>query len=170
MKEPTTPEEVLALHKILRSDPQRYLKIVNGWINENPNNSHAYFDRHLAWMRIGELRRALDDVNKVVDLDPKSSSFQARADVYRHLGEYEKALEDYNHSEAMDPDQWDSFGLLYQAYCHARLGDEAAALACSARLPDDHWTPGMHGAPAGDKAAVADGLRRIAAEAPRRRL
>ena len=36
MKEPSTPEEVLELHKILRSDPQRYLEIVNDWICETP--------------------------------------------------------------------------------------------------------------------------------------
>ena len=58
MKEPTSSEEVLTLHKILRSDPQRYLQIVNEWIKENPTNYHAYFDRHLAWMKIGEPHRA----------------------------------------------------------------------------------------------------------------
>lgn len=170
MREPTTPDEFLELHKILRRDPQGYLKIVNQWIDENPRNSHAYFDRHLAWMRIGEPLQALEDINKVIELNPKSSSFQARGDDYRHLGQYEKALEDYTRGEAMDPAQWDSFALLYQADCHARLGDEASALACCARLPDDHWTPGMQGAPAGDKEAVADGLRRLAAEARRRRV
>ena len=35
IKEPTTPEETLALHEILRSDPQRYLRIVNEWLDEN---------------------------------------------------------------------------------------------------------------------------------------
>lgn len=170
MREPTTPEEVLALHKVLRSDPQRYLDIVNKWIVENPKNSHAYYDRHLGWMQIGEPQRALEDLNRVIERDPDPTAFKARGDVYRYLGEYQKALEDYAHGEAMDPDQWDSFGSLYQADSHARLGDEAAALAYCARLPDDHWTPGMRGAPAGDKAAVADALRRIAAEARRRRL
>lgn len=59
MKEPTTPDEVKAFHKLLRSDAQRCLQIVNGWIAENPTNSHAYFDRYLVWMKIGEPRRAL---------------------------------------------------------------------------------------------------------------
>jgi len=36
-------------------------------------------------------------------------------------------------------------------------------------LPDDFWTPGLDGAPAGDKAQVAEQLRRIAAEARRAR-
>jgi hypothetical protein len=66
MKEPRTAAETLALHKILRSDPQRYLSIVDEWIQDNPENPHAYFDRYLAWMKVGEPLRALGDLNKVI--------------------------------------------------------------------------------------------------------
>jgi len=171
MKEPTTPDEVLALHKILRSDPQRYLQIVNQWIEANPENPHAYFDRHQAWMRIGEPLRALDDLNKAIDLKRQPTSLEARGEVYRYLGEYEKALADYHAAEAMDPAQWqeDAFGLLFQADAHARLGDEEEALVCCARLPEDFWTPGLNDAPAGDKVGVAARLKLIAAEARRAR-
>lgn len=172
MKEPTTPEEVMVLHKILRSDPQRYLRIVNGWIGKNPANSHAYFERHLAWMKIGEPRRALDDLNKVVELDPDQVSLKSRAEVYRHLGEYENALRDFARAESLNLAKWedDGFGLLFQADCHARLGNEAAALACCSRLPDDFWTPGLDGAPGGGKVDIAEKLRHIAAEARRKRV
>jgi tetratricopeptide (TPR) repeat protein len=170
MKEPTTPEEILDFHKVLRSDPQRYLSIVNRWIQNNPDNSHAYFDRHFAWMKIGEPHRALEDLNKVIELSPQPAAFRSRGEVYRHLGEYTKALADFDHAEALNPAQWDetAFGLLYQADCYARLGNEASALAQCARLPDDFWTPGLNGAPAGDKGQVAEQLRRVAAAAQRR--
>jgi tetratricopeptide (TPR) repeat protein len=172
MKEPTTAEEVKVLHELLRSDTERYLQIVNGWIEENPGNSHAYFDRHMAWIKLGEPQRALADLCMAIQLDPKPVSFWARGDVYRCLGEYEKALEDLGRAEAINPAQWteDAFGLVSQADCHARLGDEAAALACCARLPDDFWTGSMEGAPGGSKAEIADKLRLIAAEARRRRV
>jgi len=49
------------------------------------------------------------------------------------------------------------------------LGNEAAALAYCARLPDDFWTGSIEGAPGGSKAEIADKLRLIAAEAQRRR-
>jgi tetratricopeptide (TPR) repeat protein len=173
--DPTTPEELLAAHKILRADPQRYLRIVNEWIRENPTNSHAYFSRHLAWMHVGEPRRALDDLNKVIGFEGEHDpmSLMSRGLVYRHLGEYEKALEDLDRGEAIDPKQWEEdivFGLLYQADLHARLGNEASALACCARLPDDFWTPGIRGAPGGGKAEIADKLRRIAADARDKRV
>jgi tetratricopeptide (TPR) repeat protein len=171
MKEPTTSDEVEALHKLLRSDPQRFLQIVNDWINENPQNPHAYFDRHMAWMTLGEPRRALNDLSKVIQLDPEPVAFRSRGQAYRHIGEYEEALKDFGRGEAIDPTQWqeDAFGLLYQADCHARLGNEAAALACCARLRDDFWTPGLDGAPSGGKAEIAEKLRRIAADARGRR-
>ena len=171
IKEPTTPDETLALHKILRSDPQRYLRIVNEWLDENPTNAHAYFSRHFAWMKIGEPRRALDDLNRVVRLDPDVSAFFSRGLVHRHLGKYDLACEDFDSGEAIDPRQWqdDVFGVYYQADVHARLGNEASALACCARLPDDFWTPGINGAPAGGKAEIANELRSIAAEAQRKR-
>ena len=173
MKEPTSPEEVLILHKLLRSDPQRYLRIVNEWIRDNTRNFNAYFSRHFAWMEIGEPQRALDDLNKVIELEsePDPMSFWSRGLVYRHLGEYEKALEDFDRGEAINPKRWEEdivFGLLYQADTHARLGNEASALAYCARLPDDFWTPGVYGAPGGGKADIADKLRRIAADARRK--
>jgi tetratricopeptide (TPR) repeat protein len=172
MKEPRTPAETLEMHKILRSDPQCYLRIVNEWIQDNPENPHAYFDRHFAWMKIGEPQRALGDLNKVIELKPDMVSFLSRGEVHRHLGEYEKALEDFDRGEAIDPVEWQgtAFGPLYQADVHARLGNESAALACCARLPDDFWTPGIQGAPAGGKTDIAAELRRRAAEARRRRI
>jgi len=173
VKEPTTADELLAMHKMLRSDPQRYLRIVNEWINKNPANSHAYFDRHFAWMQMDEPRRALEDLNTAIGLksEPDPMSFWSRGLVYRHLGEYEKALEDFDRGEAINPKRWEEdivFGLLYQADTHARLGNEASALAYCARLPDDFWTPGVYGAPGGGKADIADKLRRIAADARRK--
>jgi tetratricopeptide (TPR) repeat protein len=168
--EPTTPEELLAAHKILRADPQRYLRIVNEWISKDPTNSHAYFSRHLAWMHVGEPRRALDDLNRAIGFEGQHDpmSLMSRGEVYRHLGEYDNALKDFDHAEAIDPRQWEKdivFGLLFQADLHARLGNESAALASCARLPDDFWTPGIHGMPSGGKADIADKLRRTAADA-----
>ena len=173
MKQPTTLDEIAALHELLRSDPQRYLRIVNRWIAEDPKDSSAYFSRHFAWEKIGAPREAIDDLNKVAELEPKPQpiTFLARAHIYRHLGEYQKAIEDFNRAEAIDPVEWrdSAFGPFFQADTHARLGDEAAALAYCALLPDDFWTPGFEGAPGGGKAAIADELRRRAAQARSKR-
>lgn len=126
VKKPTTPEELLAAHEILRSDPQRYLRIVNEWIKADPTNLHAYFDSHFVWIRVGQPTRALEDLNKVIALEsaPDPITLMSRGEVYRHLGEYKKAVEDFDRAEAIDPTAWEEdivFGLLYQADTHARL-------------------------------------------------
>jgi tetratricopeptide (TPR) repeat protein len=116
-------------------------------------------------MDLGQPKRALEDMDRVVALDPKPVDLLSRGDVHRHMCEYRKALDDYDRGEGMDPAGWeaDALGLLFQADCHARLGDEDEALTYCARLPDDFWTPGLNGAPAGGKAGIADALRRMAA-------
>jgi tetratricopeptide (TPR) repeat protein len=169
MKQASTAEELAELHKLLRSDPRKYLEIVNEWIKEDPSNPNIYFSRHYAWMELGEPRRALDDMNTSIKLEPNQYSYLARGEVHRHLGEYEQATQDYATAEAMDPENWqrDALGLLFQADAHARLGQEHQALDCCGRLPDHFWTPGMFGAPGGGKAEIADELRRRAFKARR---
>jgi tetratricopeptide (TPR) repeat protein len=174
MKEPTTPEELMALQDIRRSDPHRYLDITNRWIRDNPKSPHPYFSRHHAWLKLGEPRRALDDLDRSIALEnePDALSFLARGQVHRQLGEYDKALMDFDRGEALDPKKWERdivFGLLFQADAHARLGNEVAALSYCARLPADFWTPGIEGAPGGEKAQIANELRRLAGEARLRR-
>jgi tetratricopeptide (TPR) repeat protein len=128
MKQPQSPHEVLSLHKILRTDPQLFLTTVNSWIDDDPNNAQAYFDRHLGWMAVGEPRLALADMDRAIELDPKQADFRCRAGVHRHLGQYESAIEDYGRGETMDPGKWerDAFPPLYQADTYARIGDGRA--------------------------------------------
>jgi len=172
MKRPTTAEELAEMHKLLRTDPQKYLGIVSDWIKENPDDPNPYFGRHYAWMELGEPRRALDDMNTSIKLDPNKYSYIARGEVHRHLGEYEQATQDFARAEAIDPEGWqrDGICLLFQADAHARLGREQQALDCCNRLPDDFWTPGVFGTPGGGKAEIADELRRRAFKARQRDL
>jgi tetratricopeptide (TPR) repeat protein len=165
MKKEISPEELLALHQLRRADPERFLNVMDEWLHENPRNSHPYFTRHFIWSAVGQPRRALDDLDKVIELAPSQAAFCARGRIYRQLGEHANALADFKRGEAIDPKEWERQGItmLYQADSHARLGDEAKALDCCARLPDDFWTPGLDGAPGGGKAEIAEELRRIAA-------
>ncbi|HEX4158810.1 MAG TPA: hypothetical protein VHY79_10055 [Rhizomicrobium sp.] len=154
-------------HDLCRRNPQNYLDIINRRIEANPADPQGYFDRHYGWMRMHEPHKALADLSKVIELQPDQIAFLVRGRVNRHLGDYENALADFSRGEAMEPEQWrnDAMGLLYQADCYARLGNEPDALACCARLPDNFWTPGPRGAPAGGKTEIANELRRIAAAA-----
>lgn len=167
MKAPTTPKEVLKSHRLSVEDPARFVEIANGWIADDPNDSHAYFDRHFALARLGQTQRALDDITKSIELEPRQSAFWARGDLYRELGHYQLAAQDYAAGEAIDREQWtkDAFPLLYQADTLARMGDEPTALVYCARLPDDFWTPGHNDLPPGGKTEIAAELRRRASQA-----
>jgi tetratricopeptide (TPR) repeat protein len=67
---------------------------VNEWLEENPQNFRAYFSRHYVWSQLGEPRRALDDLDKVIELAPSQPHFFARGMVHRQLGEHDNALAD----------------------------------------------------------------------------
>ena len=165
MKQPTTADEVLALHNLCQSDPQGYLQITNEWIRQNPRDANAYFSRHFGWLKLNQPDRALDDLDKVVEIEPSQSAYLARGKVLREMGDLRGAISSYEKGEALDPTEWknDAIGPYFQADCHARLGDEAAAIAYCRMLPSDFWTPGLFGAPAGDKTEIAAELLSIAA-------
>ncbi len=167
MKPPTTEDEALILHRLSMSDPARFIGVATDWIASDPDDSNAYFDRHLAWLRVGETERAIADINKSIELDPSPTAFKARGNLYRGLGDYTQAAKNYDQGESIDPEQWtkDAFPLIYQADTYARLGDEAKALDCCARLPADFWTPGHNGLPPGGKAEIESELKRRAAAA-----
>ena len=167
MKEPTTPEEIRAFLDLQRADPRKALEIASRWIADNPVSSSAYFTRQDIWLELGEPARAMEDLDKAIELRPDAISFWSRGDVHRRVGEYKAAMQDYKRGEAIDPDKWerDAFPLLYQADVYARLGDEANALDCCARLPDHFWTPGHNDLPPGNKPEIAEELRRRAAAA-----
>jgi tetratricopeptide (TPR) repeat protein len=111
---------------------------------------------------------ALADLDKSLSLESHNVTLRSRGNVLRSMGRYAEAIKDFDRSEALDPIAWrEAYGPLFRADCHARLGIEAAALADCDQLDSDHWTPGVHGAPAGTKAQVIAQVRRLAASSKR---
>jgi tetratricopeptide (TPR) repeat protein len=161
-----TSDYLSAHFHLLSTAPDRYRALAEQLIKVEPNNSHGYHARHQALTRLGRHDEALADINIVVRLDPQWITYESRGNVLRNLGRYDEAAEAYNDAEAIDSEGWHGgFGLLFRAECHARLGNEAEALADCAGLREDHWTPGLLGAPAGNKREVAAELSRLAAQA-----
>ena len=161
-----TTDDMARSFGLLRTDPQRYLALAEQYVRENPEDSDACCGRHNARVRLGRCDLALADLDRAIALMPDRPGLEARGDRLREMGQYAAALQDCARAEDPDPAGWrDGFGPLFRADCHARLGHEAVALADCEQLPDDHWTPGLSGAPAGSKAEVIEAVRRIAAAA-----
>ena len=166
MANEVTHDEIDRQFYQLLKDPERFLELTNQLIERHPDDPLAYFSRHQAWESLGLLDFALADLDTSLALEDHYSTHDARGDVLRRLGRYREAIDEYKRSEQMNPIQWEGgFGRLFRADCHARLGDEAAALADCETMPNDHWTPGLFGTPAGNKQEVAAELCRRAAAA-----
>ena len=164
-----TDEEILRDLDLMRGDTNMYIQRVSDFIRQNPDSPDGYFRRYQAWEHLGRPDLALEDITRSLELEEHWVVFQARGCVYRQLGDYQSALRDYNRAAQLDREDWlHSPGPLFRADCHAHLGDEAAALADCALLRNDHWTPGLSGAPAGSKAEVIEAVRYIAAVARQR--
>lgn len=166
---------------LLRTAPEKYLAMAEELIRAEPDGSDGYWSRYQALNGLKRYEEALADLNKVLSIeqslfDPNDFrslekawvTYLARGNVLRALGRYREALDDFNRTQKLDPGPWEgTLTPLFRAECHARLGNEEAALADCAALSDDHWTPGHLGAPKGNKAEVIAEIRRLAAEARR---
>jgi tetratricopeptide (TPR) repeat protein len=156
-----SPQELLAEHKLLQTDPARYVALKSEAIANHPNDSHAFFSRHQGWLTLGDLDQALTDISTCIAMEEKSIRYLCRGQILCRLGRHDRALEDFNRAEALDLAEWAShWGPLYQADCHSRLGNEAEAIAACAKLKHDHWTPGLDGTPSGSKREVIAEVRR----------
>jgi tetratricopeptide (TPR) repeat protein len=152
--------------QLRKTDPEKFLELMNAKVDHHPDDPNAYFARHQAWSRLGQLNLALADLDKALALEDHYVTHRARGRILHGLGRYRDAIDAYNRCEELAPQQWvGGFGPLLRADCYARLGDEGAALADCDMMRDDHWTPGLFGTPAGNKQEVAAELRRRAAAA-----
>ncbi|MBP0009514.1 MULTISPECIES: SUMF1/EgtB/PvdO family nonheme iron enzyme [unclassified Roseofilum] len=60
----------------------------------------AYYQRGLAYRGLGELQKAITDLDKAVNLQPNQAKFhEARGDVYRQLNNIEMALANYGEAK-----------------------------------------------------------------------
>jgi len=158
-----TAEEFHDFYQLLKTDPNRFRLLAEQYLQRYPDDPEGYDMRADAWEVLGHLDRALDDMNASISRRPTPWAFQHRALIYRAMGRYQDAIGDLDSFEAMAPEEWrGSFAPLFRADCHASLGNETAALADCERLSHDHWTPGMHGTPAGNRQSVIQEIKRRA--------
>jgi tetratricopeptide (TPR) repeat protein len=151
------------------SNPEGYLELAHEVVRQNPTDHRAYFCRHQAHSALGRHDLALADVEKAIALSEAHPLLHnARGVVLRELNRHEEAVEEFSRSREIAPEAWVSiFGALFRAHSHALLGNLAEALADCAALRDDHWTPGLLGAPSGNKKEVTEEIHRLALAARR---
>ena len=91
------------------------------------NLAIAYNNRGSAYGNLGEYRRAIEDYDQTLRLDPGfAKAYYNRGSAYGNLGENRRSIEDYDEALRLDP----GFAFAYnsRAHVHCKLGQINASL------------------------------------------
>ena len=150
---------------MLMREPAQYVALMDSRLRANPNDAMSYFERHRGWFRLGRKDLALDDIERAMAIEDRPLFHIYKGHILADQGRYADALTSFSKAEALAPDAYvGAMGPLFQADCHARLGDEQAAVTAMDRMEDQYY-PGIYGTPSGTKAEIMTELRRRAAAA-----
>lgn len=128
------PQTVLAQNSIQQglnlSEKQNHQDAIAAFsraIQSNPNHGEAYYQRGLAYQRLGKTQEAMADVTQAIQLDPNhTKAYLLRGNLRFQLGDDQGALDDYNRSIYLDPKQAAAY--LNRGSAQAAIGNEQAAL------------------------------------------
>ncbi len=91
------------------------------------NLAIAYNNRGNAYANLGEYRRAIQDYDQALRLDPGYAvAYYNRGLAYSDLGEYRRAIEDYDQALRLDPGLAQAY--IGRANAHCELGMNEASL------------------------------------------
>jgi tetratricopeptide (TPR) repeat protein len=91
------------------------------------DHTWAYNNRGLAYVNLGEYRRAIKDYDEALRRDPfYANAYQGRGLAYVNLGEYRRAIEDYDQALRLDPN---NAGAYYRrGYAYGKLDKHRRAI------------------------------------------
>lgn len=74
-------------------------------IHSFPYHDTAYTNRGLAYTEKGQYSKAIEDLDKAIELNPKTASaYNNRGIAYAKISQYDKAIEDFNKAVELNPD------------------------------------------------------------------
>jgi Flp pilus assembly protein TadD len=84
------------MEKGIKGDYNGALAVFSRIISLDPQAIEAYYNRGIAYERIGRNRNAIADFNKVIDLNSNyAEAYLERGKIYLKLGQKQKAISDY---------------------------------------------------------------------------
>jgi tetratricopeptide (TPR) repeat protein len=96
-------------------------------IKKSPDNPNAYIGRSRAYLRLGELDKAMEDAAKAVEIKPDSAMAHGQMGIiYKLQGKYDEALEEFQKSVELDSGYYWAHSQLADLY--SRKGDQEKAL------------------------------------------
>ena len=90
--------------------------------------SDIYWSRGNVYEYERDYERAIDDCNKVIELEPANAeAYAKRGRAYNSLKNYGRALKDINHAIQLNPNIAEAY--LYRSFIYEKLGDKDNAMA-----------------------------------------
>lgn len=82
------------------------LTLLNDNVEKAPDFARPYSNRGVAYWKLKQYDRAIDDLTRAITLDPEyRDALYNRGVVYEEVGEYSRAVEDYTRVIALDKDE-----------------------------------------------------------------
>jgi tetratricopeptide (TPR) repeat protein len=97
-------------------------------LNVTESNYYAYYHRGTTYANLGNYRQAIEDYNKVIEINPKyREAFNNRGNAYLLLGNYRQAIADYDLAIEINPKDEKAYNNRGNAYL--LLGNYRQAIA-----------------------------------------
>jgi len=159
-----------AANRIALKDYYAAVAAADKVLNEDPNNTAAYYYRAAAYNLIGQYDSAVSNASQALTINPtETAARDARSFAYAHMGRFNDALADANHSLELNPKN--AYAFANRGFAHEKMGDlesMAADLKKAAEL-NAQFEPVYHDAAAAyglDPAPAANPARPAAAAPP----
>ena len=97
-------------------------------IELNPNHTHAYNNRGIAYENTGDFDRAIEDFNTAIGLNPNYAiAYNNRGAAYHDKDDIDRAIEDFNTAIGLNPNYAEAYYSRGNAYNNKGNSDRAIA-------------------------------------------
>ena len=122
--------------------PTDVIAACNETIEADPRHSQAYQSRGLAWYRLGEYNRAIDDFSQSIKIDPKYvGAFYNRGLAWEKKGKLDNALSDFRYLEDLDPPYSDAQKAIARVRAAKKKLEVGQSKASTRQCPSDRSVP-----------------------------
>ncbi|MCX5815905.1 MAG: tetratricopeptide repeat protein [Proteobacteria bacterium] len=117
------------------SDPKKAIDYLNKTIRLKPDYADAYYNRGVAYTKLGQYQQAIKDYDEAIRLKPDyADAYYNRGIEYDDLGQHQQTIKDYNEAIHLKPDYTDAY--LRRGAAYLLMGDKThgcsdAQKACS---------------------------------------
>ncbi len=109
--------DVATTAEVKQKEYENAIQYYSESIKYKPDNTAAYYNRGIAYYKIGDYNRAIEDYDKAIEIQPDYAKVYCNRGVaYNRKGDYNRAIEDYDKAIEIQPDDAESYSNRGVAY------------------------------------------------------